>query len=203
MERAGTVVIFGGGPSLTREQVDYCKGKARAVAIKEAIRLAPWAEYMYYADDRWFDHHRQEVLAFAGQVATIWDSPKGAGKEMSRAAMPNLRCFRNDGVQGLCESPDGLRTGHNSGYQAIGLAFHMGAKRIVLLGIDMKASAAGEMHWFKRDYEYSERLYQDLMLPNFPSLIEPLARHGVEVINASPDSAIECFPKKTLAEALC
>lgn len=203
MERAGAVVVLGGGPSLTREQVDYCRGKARVIAIKEAIRLAPWADVMYFADDHWFDGHRDEVLAFTGQVATIGDEPTRFGKESVIQAMPQLVRYRNDGVDGLCEDPAGLRTGRNAGYQAINLAFHMGAKVIVLLGLDMKAAANGAMHWFKRDHEHSAKLYQDLMLPHFKTIVAPLARHGVRVVNASPDSAIDCFERGPLAEALC
>jgi hypothetical protein len=203
MERAGAVVVVGGGPSLTIEQVEFCKGKAKVIAIKEAAKLAHWADYLYFADDHWFDNHRDDVLSFKGKVATIGDEPSRLGKERAAVALPSLLRFRNDGAHGLCEDPHGLRTGSNSGYQAINLAFHLGAKVIVLLGIDMKAAVSGAMHWFKREREYPPETYQTLMLPKFQTLVEPLARHGVKVINCSPDSAITCFPKMTLAEALC
>ena len=37
-----TVAILGGGPSLTPADVDFCRDKARVIAIKEAHRLAPY-----------------------------------------------------------------------------------------------------------------------------------------------------------------
>lgn len=193
---AGTVVVLGGGPSLTPEQVEACRGRALVVAVKETVRLAPWADWMYFCDTYWFEENRDDVMNFKGKVATL-------GNEQLRGEIPGLVCYRHDGLEGLCEAPDGLRTGHNSGYQAINLAFHLGAQRIVLLGIDMKKSAAGAQHWFARKRKAPPiELYQEHMLPIFSTLIAPLTRLGVEVVNCSPDSALACFRKAPLEEAL-
>lgn len=176
------------------------------IAIKEAVTLAPWADALYFCDWAWLENNRKLVESFGGRVVTIEDAPGQPGNKMRLKAerCPQLEIMRHTGVEGLCEDPDGLRTGHNSGYQAINLAFHMGAERIVLLGIDMKArDSDGRMHWFDRRHEYPAELYQELMLPNFQTLLAPLARHGVEVVNASPDSALDCFRRAPLAEALC
>ena len=43
---------------------------------------------------------------------------------------------------------------------------------------------------------------QRSMLPHYPTLIEPLKKLGVEVINTTPDSALTCFPMMSLEEAL-
>jgi len=40
-------------------------------------------------------------------------------------------------------------------------------------------------------------------LKNFPKLAEDLKAEGVEVINATRDTALECFNKMNLEEALC
>lgn len=200
-ERAGAVVVLGGGPSLTPVQVEACRGRARIVAVKETVRLAPWADVMYFCDDFWFRENRDDVMNFKGQVATLATE---ANEKQRGGFPPATRLYRHDGLTGLCEAPDGLRTGHNSGYQAINLAFHLGAKYILLLGLDMKNSASGAQHWFKRKrpaMHISE--YQALMLPLFETLVAPLARHGVEVINCSPDSAITCFRKLPIEEDLC
>lgn len=197
MKRAGAVVVIAGGPSLTPAQVDLCRGRARVIAVKEAARLAPWAETLYFCDEYWFNEHKDEVKKFKGTVATL-DHPA------LKAQVPNLVSYRNDGGSGLCEQPDGLRTGSNSGYQAINLAFHMGAKWILLLGLDMKKSPAGRQHWHDRTRPAPPiALYQEVMLPKFATLVEPLARHGVEVVNCSPDSLIDCFRKLPIEEALC
>lgn len=199
--RAGAVVVLGGGSSLTPAQVEACRGRAKVVAVKETVRLAPWADWMYFCDDYWFRENRDDVMNFKGQVATLATE----ANERQRGEFPaGIRLFRHDGLTGLCEAPDGLRVGHNSGYQAINLAFHLGAKFILLLGLDMKNSAGGAQHWFKRKRPAPDiRQYQEIMLPLFETLVEPLARHGVEVVNCSPDSAITCFRRLPIEEALC
>lgn len=201
MERAGTVVVIGGGPSLTREQVEYTRGRARVIAIKEAARLAPWADAFYCGDGPWMAAHRDEVQSFRGTVNAIEQEPGRHKLEAVLSFRPDLKIFRNDGTEGLCEDPAGLRTGCNSGYQAVNLAFHMLARRIVLLGYDLKAGANGRMHWFHRQFEHQPSAYLS-WAPLFRTLVDPLTRHGVEVVNATPGSALDAFPRVTLQEAL-
>jgi hypothetical protein len=54
----GTVVCIGGGPSLTRDDVDYCRGKAFVIAINDAYKLAPWADALYACDGLWWRWHK-------------------------------------------------------------------------------------------------------------------------------------------------
>jgi uncharacterized Rossmann fold enzyme len=96
----------------------------------------------------------------------------------------------------------GLRDGGNSGYAAINLAYHLGAKRIVLLGFDMQTNGK-ETHWHEgypstADTETMARL----MVPNFDTLIDPLEKRKVKVYNASQISKLESFPKISIEEAL-
>lgn len=171
------------------------------IAIKEAARLAPWADAFYCGDGPWMVTHRDEVRAFAGPVHTIEQEPGRHRLEAVLAFRPDLRIHRNDGQQGLCEDPAGLRTGCNSGYQAINLAFHMLARRIVLLGYDLKRGVNGRMHFFHRDHEHPESVYRN-WAPLFRTIVAPLARHDVEVINATPGTALDAFRCAPLQEAL-
>ncbi len=115
---------------------------------------------------------------------------------------PQVHALRLTGQSGHEDAPDGLRHGSNSGYQAIELATKLGAKRVVLLGYDMRADG-GRSHWHD---EPRQRDFADVaarsMLPHFASLVEPLKALGVEVVNATPGSAITCFPKASLEDAL-
>jgi hypothetical protein len=111
--------------------------------------------------------------------------------------------LRNTGPDGLETDPTGLRAGKNGGYQAINLAVHLGATRILLLGYDMSLSADGRSHWFGehpptvRDYSpYAEM--RDL----FETLRQPLALAGVEVWNCSRRTALTAFPVVELEHAL-
>jgi len=201
MKTAGTVVLIGGGPSLTPEQVEKCRGKATVIAINSAVFLAPWADALYFCDEQWYRWHEQTVKNFKGLKVTL-ENRKLA------AELPGLVCMRQDGGKdgepgGLCEAKDGLRTGLNSGYQAINLAVHWGARRIVLLGYDMKPALNGRMHWHTEHPVPTPKDAPLAFLPHFDTLLEPLARLGVQVLNATPGSALEAFPKVSLEEALC
>jgi hypothetical protein len=65
-------VLVASGPSLTKEQVDHCKGKAQAIAINDSYKLAPWAQHMYACDQQWWGWHEDdpELLAFKGKKWT-------------------------------------------------------------------------------------------------------------------------------------
>ena len=201
MEKAGTVVLIGGGPSLTPAQVERCRGRARVVAINSAVYLAPWADALYFCDAQWYRWHKETVKNFKGTKVTL------ENRELA-AELPGLVCMRQDGgkdgpIEGLCEEADGLRTGRNSGYQAINLAVHWGARIIILLGYDMKPAADGRVHWHAEHPVATAPTTPPQFSPHFRSLVAPLARRGVAVLNATPGSALDAFPHVCLEEALC
>jgi hypothetical protein len=188
----GTVAIFAGGPSLTPEDVDYCRDKVDAsIAVNNSYKLAPWATALYAADGRWYKWH-QGVPSFKGLKYTLSQS---AGK------WPDVQVLKNAGSSGLELEPFGLRNGRNGGYQAINLAVHFGAKRIILLGFDMQRGPKGQEHWHG-DHPNRSRSPYTLFLKYFQFLVNPLNDLGVEVINCSPVSALEVFPKAALRVAL-
>ena len=91
-----------------------------------------------------------------------------------------------------------IREGGNSGYQAINLAFHFGAARIVLLGFDMQRTG-GQMHWFGNHPGklHVPSPYKDWVL-RFNQLAADLRDAGVEVLNCSRETALECFERVPL-----
>lgn len=97
---------------------------------------------------------------------------------------------------------DRIHTGGNSGFQAINLAFLFGARRIVLLGFDMSDEAG--IHWHGAHLNGLHNPNRD----NFKrwrkalgELAVDLELEGVEVVNASRETALECF-KRTRIEAI-
>lgn len=194
---------------MTREQAEYVHGKCRVIAVNNqgidtdckvdgaVVRvpaLAPWADVLYAADTRWWHTYRDRALAFAGLKVTIRD----------RHGLPD--CVK---VMGISQHPvfdtrpTHLATGGNSGYQAIHLAMHFGATRIVLLGFDMKLGANKQRHWFG---EHPGILNT---VGNFPfwlrafQRLAPVAKQmGVEIINCTPDTALKSFPRMALEAVL-
>lgn len=188
-----TAAILAGGPSLTQADVDACRGRARVIAIKNAIELAPWADVLYACDSKWWKAW-PETVSFEG--------PK-YGLERIRGRQ-DVTVLRQGAKDGLEADPTALATGQNSGYQAINLAVHLGAARILLLGYDMRPASSGQHRWHGTHRYHRGTIvppYQDF-LRHFQTLIAPLKALGVAVLNCTPDSAIDVFPRASLQEAL-
>lgn len=186
-----TIYIIGGGPSLKGFNFNLLKDKT-VIAVNKAFLHLPMAQVLYWSDTRFFEWYSKEIEDFKGIKVTCRPQPK-------RNDIINLL---NTGKTGLETMSYGLRDGGNSGYAAINLAYHLGAKRIVLLGFDMQTNGK-ETHWHEgysstADTETMGRL----MIPNFDSLVEPLAKRKVKVYNASPISKLTSFEKITIEEAL-
>lgn len=188
-----TFVCLGSGPSLTQADVDACRGKARLIAIKDAVRMAPWADVLYGAGadnpGRTWWHREGPGLTFAGLRYTLdpecrhWASVLGMARSV-----------------GLSASPGALALGHHSGYQAMNLAVHLGASKIVLLGYDMQPTG-GQDHFFGK-HHHGRTLPFRLFVSSFPQIVEPLQALGVAVVNASRETALTLFPRQPIEEAL-
>lgn len=97
---------------------------------------------------------------------------------------------------------DKIHFGNNSGYQAINLAYLLGAKSIILLGFDMKRKA-GKTHFFgHHPYHRPEQGPTDEIMQrwcnNFVQLAADLKSEGVTVYNATRDSVLNAFERREL-----
>lgn len=101
------------------------------------------------------------------------------------------------GVSAVGLGKDKIHFGGNSGYQAMNLAYLFGAKKIVMLGFDMKLKN-GKQHYFGQHPYHragqgpNEALFK-AWTKNFIDMARDLKAEGVEVVNASRESAIDCF----------
>ena len=188
-----TVVIVASGESLTLRDIRHIamaklQGRCRVVAVNDSIYPCWFADLHYACDPKWWRWHAQTALKSPAVRVTV---------AVNLPAEWDVMCLKETGKTGFDPDPKYLRTGGNGAYQAIHLATHAGAKKILLLGVDMQ----GE-HWFGGHPDNVRPDYGSVMLPWFATLIEPLRERGVEVINCSPNSALECFPKAKLEEVL-
>jgi hypothetical protein len=187
------VVLLASGPSLTADDVDYCRGRAGVVAINDNHRLAPWADVLYACDGQWWRHY-EGVPEFGGQKWT---------QDADAASRYGLNYIQGYHRNGLSLDRGAIHYGGNSGFQALNLAVHMGARRIILLGFDMQLGADGKRHWFgnhpgKLNLQSTYEGWRDF----FAKAVPDLARLGVEVINATRETALTCFPREPLRQAL-
>ncbi len=187
-----TVFVVASGPSLLEVDLEQLRGFP-VIAINRGFEAIPWADMLYFSDLRFWRWYETGILAFCGTKYTV-----NSERKINHPAIVNLR---KKSYQGLALDPEYVCTGNNSGYAGINVAFHTGARRIVLLGFDMK-SQDGRHHWHgDHPVVYADKVYRK-MLPHFQSLVEPLSQAGVEVFNCNLDSELKCFPKIPLQKVL-
>lgn len=206
-----TVVCIATGPSLTQDQVNrVALADVKTIVVNDAYLLAPWAEVSYFADLKWWKWHtdgiakpllgltaadvKQRFADFSGQKCSIqhW------GKEAIGA---DVHLLNNGGNEGISTDPASIKTGRNSGYQALNIAVLSGASRIVLLGYDGKFSN-GRAHFFG---DHPEREGEGVVIDYsryYRTVENPLKELGIEVLNASPGNAIPHFRTVDLDQVL-
>lgn len=156
----------------------------------------PDADHLYACDQRWWVYHLEKVnKVFAGKKYTQWRQPD----EKAWAEQHGIIPIHGESSPGL--GRDKLHYGNNSGYQAINLAYLMGATRIVLLGYDMQYTG-GKKHWFgDHPTGFTNGNFIEYV-KHFTPLARDLKAEGVEVINCSRETALTQFERADLDDAL-
>ena len=200
-----TVAILASGPSLTREQCEAVRGKCRVIAINNqgidtdcdgvmVPAFAPWADVLYAADAKWWRHYHERALKFAGRKVTIrntlpWPEVCSLVQSTEHATFD--------------PRPTHLVSGGNSGYQAVHLAVHLGATRIVLLGFDMKDGRNRRRHWFgSHPGKLDSRGNFTGWLRAFEKFAGVLKRMNIDVVNCTADTALRSFRRAPLSEVI-
>lgn len=198
-----TVVVLGGGPSLTREQVEACRGACRVIAVNTAYQVAPWADLLYFCDWEWLGWWKADPAfrSFAGLRVAL-ENARSWEVDPSILVVENYGNPEPPECVGIAEPGDGLFTHRSAGAQAIELAAKLGAARILLLGFDMRAVNGRTHYHMSHRRPTIPRDYEMTMLPWFAPLGEALRARGVEVVNCTPGSAIACFRRSTVEREL-
>lgn len=145
---------------------------------------------MYACDGSWWKVYYDEVMeSFPGQK---WTQDESWGKS------PGMCHIKSRKSPGLSVDPKLIHSGGNSGYQALNLVYHFGASRILLMGYDMRGG-----HWHGNHPSPLKKgsPYHD-WVGRFDQMASDLSDRGVEVINCSLDSALECFSKMRAEDAI-
>lgn len=173
-----TVVCIASGPSLTADDCELVRESGHpTVVTNTTFRLCPWADVLYGFDSRWWNHYESETKYFRGE-------------KLSASAIAVHH--------GAAHHPVGYR---NSGVCAIALAMVRGASKIVMLGYDV-GFWEGRKHWHD-DYETLPNAHTIEEWPaQFAHLAKQARLRGIEVLNASRRTALECFQRVDLEDAL-
>ena len=185
----GLFFIIGGGASLDTISSRVICDAGFSIAINDAERIAPCADILYFADTRWWHWNHASASKFKGKIISRWAGTK-------HPDVPGVERVRGCSLP-LSEDP-AFVAGKCSGANAINLAYHMGAKTIVLLGFD-----GGGGNWHNNHQLPTEPdQYTRKFIPALERMAEALERRGVRVINTSMHSALTCFEKMPLDEVL-
>lgn len=207
--RGCEVLIIASGPSLMPEQVTAAKkwrassGKRRVMVINTTFRLAYWADVLYACDARWWAaKHVGSTSTYYEEAAELFQGELWTQSESSRPLdFPKVKVVKSERSPGLNRSNGIVNTGMHSGYQAIGLAWQAGARKLYLLGYDCR-EPNGKSHWHGDHPKTLKSKNQYAMwLVNYVRLAEDLTK-DTKVTNLTPGSAIHVFPMQSWQETL-
>lgn len=189
------VVCVAGGPSVTLAQVRQIgiarsEDRIRVIAVNDAMYPCWFADLGYACDRRFWERHHG-VPGFPGLKLSL---------EGTRYS--DVRPLKNTGIEGYDETPGCIRSGSNSGYQAVHLAAKLGARKIILVGYDFSEGGARD-HWFGRHHgDMDKHSRVDEWRRLFQGLTDELNRRGIEVVNASLSSTIKWLPMVSLESVM-
>lgn len=191
-------VVIATGPSLSDAQLELIaaarvEGRCWAITVNNAHARAPWTDLAYFGDYLFGKVHMQAMQrTHAGRIVTI------AAAAAERWKLFHVKASNKPGL-GMGEA---INMNGNSGFQALNLAAWLGAKKVALIGFDMRA-VDGKPHYFG---QHAAPLVQTQLFEEWCHKARAIAAdakwHGIEVLNATPGSALQCFPMADLAEAL-
>jgi hypothetical protein len=179
-----SVVCIASGPSLAIEDCELVRASGLpTIVTNTTYQRCPWASVLVGHDDAWWmEHHREVSSSFHGRKIACQSNGRRWGAQSLKAL--KFKSFRN------------------SGAAAISLAAFAGAKRVILLGFDCQKTN-GQTHWHG---DHPPTLGNAGTMPRWAERIADAGKYaksmGCEVVNATRETALECFPRVQLEECL-
>lgn len=197
-QRALRVLIVATGPSAAGVDLSDIPRRVHVIVVNDAITWCPIVDSFFTLDPS--DHvrgllaDRRDGVRYYMAVPDDYGTPDA--RIVSHRPAPEidvhfLRRIEGDGAYraaaGLSVDPAGVHTG-NSAYGALGLAFHMGARRVAFVGLDGTTDRYAYRDGRPRtDFDHLPGL--------FASAVPQLEAAGVAVRNGSPESRVTCWPR--------
>lgn len=216
-EKGRTAVLIGNGPSLTtldlrRFASHVTIGCNKLFLMDRKYRFRPTH---YVLEDRLVIEDCAEVLAtYRGSVR--WLPVDRFGRNVADAYYPLWRSYQSY-PQFSLQFLDDVYTGWSVLYVMLQLAVFLGIKRIVLVGVDgIKALPPAEFDGpvatsLGRDTDHFDPAYYgpgsrfhapepEKIHAAYSHAAARLAEQGICVVNATPGTAVEAFPRAELGE---
>lgn len=179
-----TVYILGGGPGLSKVSLSLIRDK-RIIGVNNAYQFGDWVDVCWFGDASWYKKHITGLVNFAGLRVHSCNS---------YAERPGTHRLARGKPYGIETRREYISWNNNSGASAINLAYHFGVKKIVLIGFDMR-TIDGKNNWHDdhgsrpKDWNPYPRFMQ-----GWKRIAQDARQLGLEILNATPDSALTVFP---------
>lgn len=188
------VLIVGSGPSI--ENYEPIDGVTTIAVNNALMRVRDRADYWFTLDPSMTNRALMEYHQFkrCQYVAAVPEAYGYPWSEIASHRKPRLAHVHHlDRVQGfgLATNPRQIHTG-NSAFGALGLAFHMRPKLIVLIGVDGTRQAKFDGLMCAGSLDHLPDLFQ--------SAVPQLIGEGIQVVNANPSSMVGCFKKMNFSD---
>lgn len=168
--------VLATGPSMSQAVADSVRDRCKVVAVSDAWRLAPWADALASTDGAWWKAHPEAIEGFPG---------RRFGCILSFRPVAGVERF---------EGPTDI----NSGLLAIQVAVQLGATEVLLCGLDLHSPGD---HFFGR-HPAGLKSTPARRMQFFHKQFAGYRPRRVSIVNCTPGSALECYPRADLAELL-
>jgi hypothetical protein len=185
-----TAFVVAGGPSVGSIDLELIRGQ-RVIAINSSYQAVPFADFIIFADTRWYEHYRSQLVDWKGRIISCSQT----------ARSPQLlRVARRDRPSD--DARDTLFVKKTTTTAAIELAVKLGAAKIVLLGVDGKNGPDGKTHHHGRQPWQPVAGWEANHRNDLIQLVEPLKARGVEVCHGTPGSVYDFWPTVALTDVV-
>lgn len=189
----------------------------KVIGINLAAFLGSWVDVAFWGDSKVYNEFKSWFDDFSGLKVSC------NGKFHSNRYRTIMNLYR-DVTCPLTKDRSAVSwNAKNSGTAAINLAYHLGAKRVFLLGFDMYNNKEGRSHWHsgypdktktptkaqlkkgakipRFDIKDTEKVFKRHMR-NLEALESASKKFGLKIYNVNPNSRIDVFEKINLEDAL-
>lgn len=199
--------IVAAGPSVKQDEVNLLKDRIHVVAINESNRLCPWADVLYSCDAKWWAY-REGARDFKGLKITQDDEAIKQFPYLKKIQVKRSGKATDIVHEFLMEQHGVVGGGGNSGFQTVNLLAQWGVKAMALLGFDY-TDFDGKIHWHGRHPDSGKHVMNNPSGSNYKLWISKMTEAapkikalGIDIINCSEKSALTCFPKMSVGQAL-
>lgn len=180
-----TAYILGGGPSMKTEDLSLIHNK-HVIGVNNSYLLGDWVDIGWFGDKKWLTWHKQSWRWWPGIHASCNHHHEVITNETW------IKFMARGKPSGIDTKPGYASWNRCSGSSAINVAYHLGATRIILIGFDMR-DVNNKKNWHKDHKDNGKAPYKKF-LSCYGDISKDAERLGIEIINATKDSAIKVLP---------